>query len=136
MRKEGIAKLKKTLRFCASDQVHSCHQKALEILGLGANALVEVPTDDRQRMRIDLLEQAIAEDRANGFQPACVIGTAGTTNTRAIDMLSDLADICEREGLWFHVDSCIGGALRLSPEHAHLVGGLDRAASVAIDPHK
>jgi len=136
VRKEGIGALKKPLRFYASDQVHSCHQKALETLGLGAKALVEVPSDDRQRMRIDALETAIAQDRANGLQPACVIGTAGTTNTGAIDDLTAIADICEREGVWFHVDGCIGGVLRLAPDYAHLVAGIERAGSVAIDPHK
>lgn len=136
VRKEGIAGLKKPLRFYASDQVHSCHQKALEILGLGAKALVEIETDDRQRMRLDALEAAIADDRAKGLQPACVIGTAGTTNTGAIDDLSKIAEICEREGLWFHVDGCIGGVLRLAPDYAHLVDGIERAGSVAIDPHK
>jgi glutamate/tyrosine decarboxylase-like PLP-dependent enzyme len=136
VRKEGIAGLKKPLRFYASDQVHSCHQKALETLGLGAKALVEVASDDRQRMRLDALEAAIAEDRANGLQPACVIGTAGTTNTGAIDDLTAIADLCDREGLWFHVDGCIGGVLRLAPDHAHLIAGIERAGSVAIDPHK
>lgn len=136
VRKEGIAGLKIPLRFYASDQVHSCHQKALEILGLGAKALVEIASDDRQRMRLDALEAAIAEDRANGLQPACVIGTAGTTSTGAIDDLDAIADLCEREGLWFHVDGCIGGVLRLAPDHAHLVAGIERAGSVAVDPHK
>ena len=136
VRKEGIGGLKKPLRFYASDQVHSCHQKALETLGLGSKSLVEVPTDDRQRMRLDALEAAIADDRANGLQPACVIGTAGTTNTGAIDDLAAIADLCERESLWFHVDGCIGGVLRLAPDHAHLVKGIERAGSVAIDPHK
>lgn len=136
VRKEGVGALKKPLRFYASDQVHSCHQKALETLGLGSQALVEVESDDRQRMRIDALAAAIAEDRTKGMQPACVIGTAGTTNTGAIDDLSAIADLCDREGLWFHVDGCIGGVLRLTPDHAHLVAGIERAGSVAIDPHK
>jgi aromatic-L-amino-acid/L-tryptophan decarboxylase len=136
VRKDGIGALEKPLRFYASDQVHSCHQKALEVLGLGARALVEVPTDDHQRIRLDALEAAIAEDRANGMQPACVIGTAGTTKTGAVDNLAGIADLCEREGLWFHVDGCIGGVLRLSAEHAALVSGIERAGSVAIDPHK
>lgn len=115
VRNAGIAALKKPLRFYASDQVDSCHQKALETLGLGARALVEVPSDDRQRLRLDALEAAIADDRANDLQPACVIDTAGTTNTGAIDDLIAIADLCEREGLWFHVDGCIGGVLRLAP---------------------
>ncbi|WP_258547107.1 pyridoxal-dependent decarboxylase [Phaeobacter gallaeciensis] len=136
VRKEGIAALKAPLRFYASDQVHSCHQKALETLGLGSKALVEVASDNSQRMRLDALEAAIKEDRASGLQPACVIGTAGTTNTGAIDDLTGIADLCEREGIWFHVDGCIGGVLRLARDHAHLVAGIERAGSVAIDPHK
>ena len=136
VRREGIGALPKPLRFYASDQVHSCHQKALETLGLGSRALVEIDTDDRQRMRLDALEAAIVRDRADGLQPAAVIATAGTTNTGAIDDLNAIADLCEREGLWLHVDGCIGGVLRLAPEHAHLVAGIERAGSVAIDPHK
>lgn len=136
VRAEGVAALKKPLRFYVSDQAHSCHQKALETLGLGSKALVEIPSDDRQRIQLDALEAAISEDRANGLQPACVIGTAGTTNTGAIDDLTALADLCDREHLWFHVDGCIGGVLRLAPDHAHLVKGIERAGSVAIDPHK
>ncbi|WP_170603447.1 pyridoxal phosphate-dependent decarboxylase family protein [Ruegeria arenilitoris] len=136
VRKEGVAELSRPLRFYASDQVHSCHQKALEILGLGSKALVEVPTDAHQRLQIDALQAAIVEDRAKGLQPACVIGTAGTTNTGAIDDLTSIADLCDHEGLWFHVDGCIGGVLRLAPEYADLVAGIERASSVAIDPHK
>lgn len=136
VRKEGIAALKRPLRFYASDQVHSCHQKALETLGLGSMALVEIESDDRHRIRLDALESAIAEDRAHGLQPACVIASAGTTNTGAVDDLVALADLCDREGMWFHVDGCIGGVLRMAPDHAHLVVGMERADSVAIDPHK
>jgi glutamate/tyrosine decarboxylase-like PLP-dependent enzyme len=136
VRAEGIAGLKRPLRFYASEEVHSCHQKALEVLGLGAKALVLVPCDERQRMKLDALQTAIAEDRAAGRQPACVIGTAGATNTGAIDDLTAIADLCDREGLWFHVDGCIGGVLGLAPEHAHRIAGMERAGSVAIDPHK
>lgn len=136
VRREGIASLEKPLRFYASDQVHSCHQKALETLGLGSQALVEVESDNHQRMRLEALDAAIARDRADGLQPACVIGTAGTTNTGAIDDLNAIADLCERESIWFHVDGCIGGVLKLAKDHAQLVAGIERAGSVAIDPHK
>lgn len=136
VRQDGIAKIDKPLRFYASEEVHSCHQKALEILGLGAQAMIHIPVDDHFRIRVDDLAAAIAKDREAGFQPVCVIGTAGTTNTGAVDNLNALADLCEREGLWFHVDGCIGGVLGLSDEHAGIVAGIERAGSVAIDPHK
>ena len=89
-------------------------------------------------MRIDLsaLRAAIAEDRAAGFQPACVIGTAGTVNTGAFDDLQGLATLAAEEGLWFHVDGCIGALIAIAPENRWRVAGIERADSVALDPHK
>ena len=136
VRAEGITDLPRPLRFYASDQVHSCHQKAVETLGLGARALRLVPSDAAFRIDLAALEAAIAEDRAAGRVPACVIATAGTTNTGAIDDLSAIADLCAREGIWFHVDGCIGALIRLAPGNSHRVAGLERADSLALDPHK
>lgn len=136
VRAEGIMNMPQPLRFYASDQVHSCHQKALETLGLGAKALRLVASDAEQRIDIAALEAAIAEDRAAGIKPACIIGTAGTTNTGALDDLLAIADICAREGIWFHVDGCIGAFLKIAPTYRGLVDGLERADSVALDPHK
>lgn len=136
VRAEGILSMPQPLRYYASDQVHSCHQKAIETLGLGAKSLTEIPTDDHQRMDIAALEAAIADDIAKGIKPACVIGTAGTTNTGALDDLNAIADICEREGIWFHVDGCIGAFVRLAPKNKSLVAGMERADSIALDPHK
>ncbi|WP_293862630.1 pyridoxal-dependent decarboxylase [uncultured Alsobacter sp.] len=132
----GVAALPRPLRYYASDQVHSCHRKALEALGLGDVALRRVPSDAGQRIDLDALRAAIAEDRRDGLQPACIIGTAGTVNTGAVDDLPALAEIARREDLWFHVDGCIGALLAVSPAHRHLVRGLGDADSVALDPHK
>jgi aromatic-L-amino-acid/L-tryptophan decarboxylase len=79
---------------------------------------------------------AIARDRAAGFQPACVIGNAGTVNTGAIDDLQAIADLAAQEDLWFHVDGCIGALIAIAPDNRHRVRGLERADSVALDPHK
>ncbi len=136
VRAEGITDLPQPLRFYASDQVHSAHQKAVEALGLGHRALRQVPSDAAFRMDVSALATMIAEDRAAGHRPACVIATAGTTSTGSIDDLSAIAALCRREGLWFHVDGCIGAFLRLAPESRHLVEGLDLADSLALDPHK
>ncbi|WP_319545528.1 pyridoxal phosphate-dependent decarboxylase family protein [Ruegeria conchae] len=136
VRAEGILGMPQPLRFYSSDQVHSCHQKALETMGHGAKSLTEVASDDHNRMRIPALENAIAADRANGIKPACVIATAGTTNTGAMDDLTAVAEICRREGMWFHVDGCIGAFLRLAPANKHLVDGIELADSIALDPHK
>ena len=136
VRAEGVGSLPRPLRFYASDQVHSCHQKALEILGLGHRALHLVATDADFRIDIAALAAAIAEDRARGFEPAAVIASAGTVNTGAVDDLHAVGDLCRREGLWFHVDGCIGALLRIAPAHRHLVVGIEAADSVALDPHK
>ncbi len=136
VRAVGVAALPRPLRFYASDQVHSCHQKALEVLGLGREALRRVRCDAEYRIDVDALQAAITEDRARGLQPAAVIASAGTVNTGAIDDLRAVGALCRREGLWFHVDGCIGALLRLAPGHRHRVDGIEAADSVALDPHK
>ncbi|TIN72257.1 MAG: aspartate aminotransferase family protein, partial [Mesorhizobium sp.] len=108
VREHGVAAIEKPLRFYGSEQIHSCHRKAMEALGLGNRALRRIPTDSGLRIDIAALRAAITEDRAAGFKPACVIGTAGTVNTGAIDDLQALAKLAHEEGLWFHVDGCIG----------------------------
>lgn len=136
VRELGVAAIEKPLRFYASDQVHSCHRKAMESLGLGNRALRRLSTDAELRIDIAALREAIAEDRAAGFKPACIIGTAGTVNTGAIDDLQALANLAAEEDLWFHVDGCIGALIAIAPEHCDLVAGLEHADSVALDPHK
>jgi len=136
VRVEGITSLPQPLRFYASDQVHSCHQKAMEALGLGSRALRLVPSDAAFRMDIAALRQAIAEDRAAGIKPACVIATAGTVNTGAIDDIKAISEICRREGLWFHVDGCIGALIKIASRNRGLVAGIEDADSLALDPHK
>lgn len=136
IRRRGVAALPRPWRVYASDQVHSCHQKALEILGLGAETLVLVPSAPDFTLDLAALTRTIAQDRARGLEPAMVIGSAGTVNTGTIDDLSALADLCAAEDLWFHVDGCIGAVLRLSPDHRAQVRGIERADSLALDPHK
>lgn len=136
VREAGVTAMPKPLRFYASDQVHSCHQKALEVLGLGRRALHLVATDAAQRIDLAALQAAVEQDRAAGAQPAAVIANAGTVNTGAVDDLRAVGAFCRREGLWFHVDGCIGALLRIAPAHRQLVDGIETADSVALDPHK
>ena len=136
VRAAGVTALPRPLRFYASEQVHSCHQKALEVLGLGRAALHLVATDAGHRIDLAALRSAVAEDRARGTQPAAVIASAGTVNTGAVDDLVAVGEFCRRERLWFHVDGCIGALLRIAPAHRHLVAGIEQADSVALDPHK
>ncbi|WFP78619.1 aspartate aminotransferase family protein [Mesorhizobium sp. WSM4906] len=136
VRERGVGAIPKPLRFYASDQVHSCHRKAMEALGLGNRALQRVSTDANLRIDVDALKTAIAEDRAAGFKPACIIGTAGSVNTGAIDDLQALAALAAEEDLWFHVDGCIGALIAIAPQNGSLVAGIEQAHSIALDPHK
>lgn len=136
LREDGVAAIKTPLRFYASDQVHSCHRKALEVLGLGNRALRRIATNADLTIDLAALRSAIAEDRAAGFQPACVIGTAGTVNTGAIDDLQALYGLAREEDLWFHVDGCIGALITIAPKNSGRVAGIGEADSLALDPHK
>ncbi|MES0040271.1 aspartate aminotransferase family protein [Mesorhizobium sp. M0091] len=136
VREHGVGAIEKPLRFYGSDQVHSCHRKGMEALGLGNKALRRIASDAGLRIDIEGLRTAISEDRAAGFKPACIIGNAGTVNTGAIDDLQALAKLAHEEDLWFHVDGCIGALIAIAPENAHRVAGIEWADSIALDPHK
>jgi aromatic-L-amino-acid/L-tryptophan decarboxylase len=137
VREDGLAgEGRPRLVVYASDQVHHCVDKAVDLLGIGTRNLRKIPTDEKFRIRTELLEAAIAEDRRAGLSPAIVVGNAGTVNTGAIDPLEQIAEICRRESLWFHADGAYGAMARLSLELAPLFAGLERADSIAADPHK
>jgi aromatic-L-amino-acid/L-tryptophan decarboxylase len=135
VREEGMAGSPRLVVY-ATDQVHSCVDKAVDLLGLGTRHLRKVATDDAFRMRVDSLRDAVAADRSAGLVPAIVVGNAGTVNTGSIDPLDEIADFCARESLWFHADGAYGAMAALSPALRPLFAGLERAHSVAADPHK
>jgi aromatic-L-amino-acid decarboxylase len=136
IRREGVGAAPRPMTFYASTEVHSSNIKAVELLGLGQDALRLISVNDEYRIDLDALQEAIAADRAAGCQPLCVIGCAGTVNTGAFDDLNALADICARERLWFHVDGAFGALAALSPDSRPLVAGMERADSLAFDLHK
>jgi glutamate/tyrosine decarboxylase-like PLP-dependent enzyme len=120
----------------ASAEVHVVTDRAADMLGLGMDAVRKVPVDDGLRMRVDELASAVARDRAGGVTPLAVVATAGTVGTGAIDPLPAIADLCEREGLWLHVDAAYGGPAMLADDLRPLFAGIERAHSIAFDPHK
>ena len=134
IRTEGLKE--NNLVFYASTEVHSCNTKAIELLGLGTKGLKKIAINDDYTINIEALKNQITEDKANGLQPVCVIGTSGTVNTGAIDNLNAIADICEKENLWFHVDGAIGAIAMLSDTLKPQLKGIERADSVALDLHK
>lgn len=119
-----------------SDQTHHSVRKSAVLAGFPESAVRQIETDERQEMRLDVLEQAIATDRATGLKPFLVVGDAGSTNTGAVDPLDGLADVAEAEGLWFHVDGAYGAFFMLTDRGARALNGISRADSITLDPHK
>ncbi len=119
-----------------SEQAHFVISRGLRILGFAPEQLREIPSDADFRLPVAALERAIAEDRAAGKRPFCVAATAGTTNTGAVDPLNELADLCEREGLWLHVDGAYGASACLTKYRRQTLAGIERAHSLAWDAHK
>src|SRR5579872_4388089 len=104
--------------------------------GIGRKALRRIPVNEQIQLDPDKLRQAIMHDRSQGKFPFCVVATAGTTNSGAVDDLTAISEICRQENLWLHVDGAYGGAAIFSDNHRHLVRGIELADSIAIDPHK
>jgi glutamate/tyrosine decarboxylase-like PLP-dependent enzyme len=119
-----------------SDQTHSSIDRGLRVLGIRERQIRRVPSDEGFRIRLDVLEEMIAEDRAVGLLPFCIVANAGTTNTGAVDPLPPLADLCHRESLWLHVDGAYGAPAVLSDAGQKLLHGIERADSITLDPHK
>jgi aromatic-L-amino-acid/L-tryptophan decarboxylase len=124
------------LRVYASEQAHSSIDKAVMLLGLGRSALSKVRTDTAFRMSPADLAAAIAADRRGGKLPLAVVATVGTTSTGSVDPVDAIADVCQREGIWLHVDAAYGGAAAIVPEQAWVFEGVPRADSVVVNPHK
>src|SRR5215218_7614282 len=119
-----------------SDEAHHSVVRAVETCGLGSAAIRRIPIDGRRRMRADALAQALEEDYADGVVPVAVVATAGTTLTGAVDPLDAIADVCERHGVWLHIDGAYGLPAAAAPTAAPLFAGLERADSATLDAHK
>ncbi len=136
LRYKGLQCAKQRMVLYASQEIHSSIQKAVELLGLGSEALRRLPVNDHFQIDLKTLEATILEDREKGYMPFCVIGAAGTTNTGSIDDLNALADLCKQENLWLHVDGAFGAWVALTPAARDKVAGIERADSLALDLHK
>jgi len=135
-RKTGLQSLKSPLVVYTSEEAHRCVEKDAVILGLGLDNVRKIPVDEAFRMRTDLLEVAVRNDRNAGKQPFCVVASGGTVNTGAIDPIDDIADFCSQENLWLHVDGAFGALFILSEGIRSELLPCGRADSIALDPHK
>jgi aromatic-L-amino-acid decarboxylase len=119
-----------------SDQAHHSVLKAAKLAGVMPDRVRAIASDERFRLRLDLLEDAVAADRRAGLTPFAVVSSAGTTNTGAVDPLDGIADLCARERLWHHVDGAYGAFFYLCEDGRRVLRGLPRADSLTLDPHK
>jgi aromatic-L-amino-acid decarboxylase len=119
-----------------SDQTHSSVDRAFRVAGFLQEQIRKIPSDDQFRLPIIELAQQIARDQAAGLRPFAIVANAGTTNTGAIDPLSEIAGLCSANDMWMHVDGAYGAAAALCDRGKTLLKGLDRADSLSLDPHK
>ncbi|MFJ6215607.1 pyridoxal phosphate-dependent decarboxylase family protein [Streptomyces sp. NPDC092296] len=135
VRADGLAGMPPLVAYCTGE-THSCVRKAAELLGIGSRRLRTVPTDADGHLDVAALRGAVAADRAAGLRPFLVAASAGTVNAGAVDPIDAIADVCADEGLWLHVDGAYGAFGVLDPLIAHRYAGMERADSLALDPHK
>lgn len=120
----------------ASSQAHYCVRRAAHVMGLGEHGVVEVPVDARYRMDVSAIPAALARARSLGREPIALVASACSTATGAFDPLAEVAELCQREGLWLHVDGAHGASAALSARYRPLLDGIERADSVVWDAHK
>jgi aromatic-L-amino-acid/L-tryptophan decarboxylase len=138
VRRKGLAGRKDVpqLRVYCSEQAHSSIDKAVITIGLGQDSLRKIPVDATFGLDVGALADSIVDDRRRGICPIAVVATVGTTSTTSVDPVARIADVCERERLWLHVDAAYAGIAAMVPTHAHALDGADRAESVVVNPHK
>ncbi len=137
-REKGLAGRKDTprLKLYCSEQAHSSIDKSALTLGIGLEGIRKIPVDKDFKMIPGKLAEAIAEDKQNGWLPFCVVATIGTTSTTSIDPVREIAEICEKEKIWLHVDSAHAGITAMLPEMKNYFDGIKHADSYVVNPHK
>ncbi len=135
-RKEGIVGLKSRPTVYVSEEAHHCHTRAAALSGLGVDYVRHIKSNSAFQMDVDELSSQIAKDRQDGLTPLMVVGTLGTTNAGAIDPIEKIAEIANREGIWFHLDAAYGGAAILASELKDIFKGTEKADSFILDAHK
>jgi glutamate/tyrosine decarboxylase-like PLP-dependent enzyme len=134
--KKGVVGLPRQPVFFVSEVAHTSMQKAAMVMGLGSDAAIALRTNANSQVDIDDLKSKLAQAQRLNQQPFALVATAGTTVTGNIDPIAEMGAIARTHSLWFHVDAAYGGALIFSPEHRHLLAGIDQADSVTFNPQK
>jgi aromatic-L-amino-acid decarboxylase len=133
---EGLSNSGPLMTLYASNQVHHSILKAADLIGLGRKNVRLIKSDERYHMDLRALRMQIEEDLRKGVRPFCVVGTAGTVSTGAVDPLAEIAEIARDYNLWFHVDGAYGGPAAMEDSRRALFAGIELADSMSIDAHK
>jgi len=141
IQKEGVARAFKKYQnarglILGSRFMHYSIEKASDFLGLGGNNVLHLPCNARGQLQLSALKEALFQARKEGSRVVAVVGVAGSTETGSVDDLEAIADVCQSEGIFFHVDAAWGGPVLFSERHRHLLKGIERADSVTMDGHK
>jgi aromatic-L-amino-acid/L-tryptophan decarboxylase len=136
IRKNGVLGAGAAMTMYCSTETHNCVLKAAEIMGIGSDSVRKISVNERYEMQVDELEKAIQNDLANGCLPFCIIASAGTVNTGAIDPLEEILVLCKKYNLWLHIDGAYGAVAKLDPKYARALRVIEEADSVAFDLHK
>lgn len=125
-----------SLAVLVSDQAHYCVKRAVQLMGMGADGAVLIPTDASFRSTREGMEEALKQAQANGRKVFAIVGSACSTSTGSFDPLEEMADFANAHDLWFHVDGAHGASIILSETYRHLLNGVEHADSVVWDAHK
>lgn len=136
VKKHGLPENYRKLRIYTSEISHFSMEKGAHLLGLGYDAVVKVPVDDKQKIDACALEKLIGQDLENGNLPFCVVATIGTTDYGSIDPMNEISSVCQKYGLWLHADAAYGSAVILSSKYAQRVAGFNLCDSITVDFHK
>ncbi|HUU26733.1 MAG TPA: pyridoxal-dependent decarboxylase [archaeon] len=134
--KKGLQRVEKPLTLYVSDQGHVSVERSAGMLGIGSEYVRKIGTDSEFKMRVDCLGEQLEKDRQAGFDPFCVVAQAGAVNTGSVDPIAEMADICAENNIWLHVDASYGGGVILTSQGMSILEGIERADSIATDPHK
>lgn len=134
--KEGLQNIKKPLVVYTSSTSHKSVETAVSVLGIGSNFLRKIPVDNNFRMDIAKLKEEVEKDKELGYHPFCVVAQAGTSNEGAVDDMDAIADYCNTNNIWLHVDAAYAGGAILTERGKVLMKGINKADSISTDPHK
>lgn len=136
IKRHGLRAVNAQMMVYGSSETHNCVLKGVEVIGIGSDHFRKIPVDKNYRIRTDILQQRIREDRQAGLLPFCIVGNAGTVNTGAIDPIDELVQIAKEERLWLHVDGAFGAIPKILPEFSKQLKALEQVDSLSFDYHK